>query len=54
MPNEWSKIEARLENSLGISEAGSRQSRGIPLMEGIEPLDSSNETSIPDHVDPAL
>jgi len=40
MPGEWSKLKARLENSLGMSKAGSRQSRGIPLMGGIEPLDS--------------
>jgi len=40
MPSEWSKIEARLENSLGMSKVGSRRSRGIPLKGGIEPLDS--------------
>jgi len=40
MPSKWSKIEACLENSLGMSEAWSRQSRGIPPMGGIEPLDS--------------
>jgi len=40
MPGEWSKVEARLENSLGMSKVGSRQSRGIPLTGGIEPLDS--------------
>jgi len=40
MPSEWSKTEARLENSLGISKVGSRQSRGIPPTGGIEPLDS--------------
>ena len=39
MPSEWSKIEARLENSQGMSEIGLRQSRGIPLKGGIEPLD---------------
>jgi len=40
MPSEWSKIEARLENSLGMSKAGSIRSRGIPPNGGIEPLDS--------------
>jgi len=40
MPDEWSKVEARLENSLGMSKVGSRQSRGIPTTGGIEPLDS--------------
>jgi len=40
MPGEWSKIEARLENSLGMSKLGLRQSRGIPPKGDIEPLDS--------------
>jgi hypothetical protein len=40
MPGEWSKVEAHLENSLGMSKVGSRQWRGIPPMGGIEPLDS--------------
>ena len=40
IPSEWSKIEACLENSLAMSKAGSRQSRGIPPTGGIEPLDS--------------
>jgi len=40
MLGERSKIEARLENSLGMSKVGSRQSRGIPPMGGIKPLDS--------------
>jgi len=54
MPSEWSKIEARLENSVGMSEVGSRQSRGILLTEASSHWTLSNETSIPDHVDPAL
>ena len=37
---EWSEIEDRLENSLGMSKVRSRRSRGIPLKGGIEPLDS--------------
>jgi len=40
MPSERLKIEARLENSLGMSKVGSRQSRGFPLTGGTEPLDS--------------
>jgi len=40
MPGEWWKIEARLENSLGMSKAGLRRSGGIPPKGGIEPLDS--------------
>jgi len=40
MPSEWSKIEARLEDSLGMSKARSRRSRGTPLEGGIELLDS--------------
>jgi hypothetical protein len=40
MPSEWSKIEARLENSLGMSKVVLRRSRGIPPKAGIEPLDS--------------
>ena len=40
MHSEWSKIKARLENSLGMSKARSRRSRGIPLKGGIEPLDT--------------
>ena len=40
MPSEWSEIEDRLENSLGMSKVRSRRSRGIPPKGGIEPLDS--------------
>jgi len=40
MPSEWSKLKARLENSLGMSKVGSRRSRGIPPKGGIEPLGS--------------
>jgi len=40
MPSEWLKIEARLENSVGMSKVELRQSRGIPPKGGIEPLDS--------------
>ena len=40
MPSEWSKVEASLENSLGMSKVGLRRSRGIPPKGGIEPLDS--------------
>jgi len=40
MPSEWSKNEARLENSLGMSKARTRRSRGIPPKGGNEPLDS--------------
>jgi len=40
MPDEWSKIEARLENSPGISKVGLGWSKGIPSKGGIEPLDS--------------
>ena len=40
MPSEWLKIEARLENSLGMSKVRSRRSRGIPPKGRIEPLDS--------------
>jgi len=47
MPSEWSKTEARLENSLGMSKVGSRQSRGIPPMGGIEPLDSIERVRYP-------
>jgi len=54
MPGERSKIEARLENSLGMSKAGLRRSRGIPRREASSHWTLSNETSIPDHVDPAL
>jgi hypothetical protein len=32
--------ETYLKNSLGVSEAGARRSRGIPMEGGIEPLDS--------------
>jgi len=39
-PASGRKIEVRLENSLGMSKVGSRQSRGIPPTIGIEPLDS--------------
>jgi len=54
MPSEWSKIEARLENSVGMSKARSRRSRGILSKGGIELLTLSNETGNTDHVDPAL
>jgi len=54
MPDEWSKTEARLENSLGMSEVGSRQLRGIPRREASSRWTLLNESSIPDHVDPAL
>jgi len=40
MPSEWSKSEACLENSLGMSKVRTRRSRGIPTKGGIEPLDS--------------
>jgi len=40
MPSEWSKNEARLENSLGMSKARTRRSKGIPPKGGIESLDS--------------
>jgi hypothetical protein len=40
MPSEWSKIEDRLENLLGMSKVRLRRSRGIPPKGGIEPLDS--------------
>jgi len=40
MPSEWSEIEDRLENSLGMSKVRSRRSREIPPKGGIEPLDS--------------
>jgi len=40
MLSEWSKNEARLENSRGISKARTKRSRGIPPKGGIEPLDS--------------
>jgi len=39
MSSGWSKIEASLENPLGMSKARSRWSRGIPPKGGIEPLD---------------
>jgi len=39
MPREWSKVEAHLENSLGMSKARTRRPRGIPPKGGIEPLD---------------
>jgi len=35
MPSEWSKSEACLENSLGMSKARTRRSRGIPTKGGI-------------------
>jgi len=54
MPSEWSKIEARLENSLGMSKAGSIRSRGIPRREASSHWTLSNEASHPDHADPAL
>jgi len=47
MPSEWSKIEACLENSLGMSEVGLRQSRGIPPTGGIKPLDSIEQAQHP-------
>jgi len=37
IPSERSKIEARLEDSLVMFKAVSRQSRGIPPTGGIEP-----------------
>jgi len=40
MPGERSKIEARLENSPGISRVALGRSKGIPPKGGIEPLDS--------------
>jgi len=40
MPSEWSKSEARLESSLGMSKARTRRSRGISMKGGVEPLDS--------------
>ena len=40
MPSEWSKNEACLENSLWMSKARTRRSRGIPIKGGSEPLDS--------------
>jgi len=40
MPSEQSKNEARLEDSLGISKARTRWSRGIPPRGGLELLDS--------------
>jgi hypothetical protein len=40
MPGEWSKIEARLENSLGVSKEGLGRSKGIAPKGGIEPPDS--------------
>jgi len=54
MPSEWSIIEARLENSLGMSKVGLRRSRGIPQREASSRWTLSNETGNPDHVDPAL
>ena len=32
--------EDSLENSLGVSKAGARRSRGVPTEGGVEPLDS--------------
>jgi hypothetical protein len=40
MPSERLKNEASLEDSLGMSKARTRWSRGIPPRGGIEPLDS--------------
>jgi len=47
MPGEWSKIKAHLENTLGMSKVGLRQSRGIPPKGGIEPLDSIEQDQHP-------
>jgi len=40
MPSERSKNEARLEDSLGMSKARTKWSKGIPPKGGIQLLDS--------------
>jgi len=53
-PASGRKSRPASKNSLGMSEVGLRQPRGIPRREASSHWTLSNETSIPDHVDPAL